>query len=338
MLVPPATQDTQTINQLFGIIYIFSAIVFVIVEGLLLTTALKFRRKPGDNTMPIQVHGNTTAELTWTVIPALLIAVIFALSVSTYTSLTANGSSNNLVPHVHAIGDTATQQRVERAQKVDLVIKVTGRQWFWQYTYPDPNVTADSNNDGALILPAGRSVRLDLTSADVIHAWWEPALGTMIYVNPGEISYVWINAPVGEYWGQCNAFCGVAHAKMLSKVKVVPADEWDKWYKTQQDANANKPLQPGDAARGKTLVTTGACVACHTIAGTAMQGKVAPRELTHLMTYPTIAQVDGFTMSEANLKKWLANPPAVKPGTAMPNLSLKPQEIEDIAAYLVTLK
>ncbi|HQV68922.1 MAG TPA: cytochrome c oxidase subunit II [Thermoflexales bacterium] len=338
MLVPPATQDTANINQLFVIIYILSAIVFVIVEGLLVVTAIRFRRRPGNDAMPIQVHGNNTAELAWTVIPALLIASIFALSVSTYNKLIANGSDNNLVPHVHAIGDTRTQQRVERAQQVDLVIKVTGRQWFWQFTYPDPNVTLDSNNGGAVIVPAGRNVRLDMTSADVVHAWWTPALGTMIYVNPGEMSYVWFNTQPGEYWGQCNAFCGVAHAKMLSLVKVIPADEWDKWYKGQQDANANKPLQPGDPERGKTAFLTGPCVACHTIAGTAAQGKVAPREMTKFAAYPTIAQVDGFAVNHDNLVKWLTNPPAVKPGTAMPNLTLKKQEIEDLAAYLLTLK
>lgn len=338
MLVPPATQDASNINQLFVIIYILSAIVFVLVEGLLVVTAIRFRRTPRNDGMPVQVHGNNTAELAWTVIPALLIAAIFAMSVNTYGSLTAWGSGGNLVPHVHAIGDINTQARVDRAQKVDLVIKATGRQWFWQYAYPDPSVTSDSNNNAPLIIPAGRNVRLDLTSADVVHAWWTPALGTMIYVNPGEISYIWINAAPGEYWGQCNAFCGVAHANMLSLVKVVPADEFDKWYKEQQDLNANKPLQPGDAARGKTIMTTGACVSCHTIAGTAAQGKVAPRDMTKFAAYPTIAQVDGFAVNHDNLVKWLTNPPAVKPGTAMPNLNLKKQEVEDLATYLLTLK
>ena len=114
------------------------------------------KRRPGNDAMPVQVHGNNTAELAWTVIPALLVATIFALSVDTYNKLIANGSDNNLVPHVHAIGDTRTQQRVERAQQVDLVIKVTGRQWFWQFTYPDPNVTLDSNNGGAVV-SAGKS-------------------------------------------------------------------------------------------------------------------------------------------------------------------------------------
>ncbi len=125
---------------------------------------------------------------------------------------------------------------------------------------------------------------------------------------------------------------------MLSLVKVIPADEWDKWYKGQQDANANKPLQPGDPERGKTAFLTGPCVACHTIAGPAAQGKVAPREMTKFAAYPTIAQVDGFAVNHDNLVKWLTNPPAVKPGTAMPNLTLKKQEIEDLAAYLLTLK
>ena len=348
MLVPPASQDAQLINNLFSVVYAVSFAVFALVEALLIVAAFRFRRRRSDE-MPRQVHGNNVAELTWTVIPAVVVAIVFAFSVDTLSRMSAAGPVSNPVNHVHAIGDTAAAARVDRAQKVDLIIKVVGRQWLWQYTYPDSSVTISSissasgqDDNGSsegreLVIPANRSVRLDLTAADVIHAWWIPAFGPMLYVNPGEVSYVWINSAPGDYVGQCNVFCGVAHPLMVSRVKVLPAAEWDEWYRAQVAANSG-PAQPGNAERGFESFMNGPCIACHAIDGTKAQGKVAPRTLTRYATYPTIAQLDALPLNKENLEKWLKNPPALKPGTAMPNLNLKPQEIADLTEYLLSLK
>ncbi len=167
-----------------------------------------------------------------------------------------------------------------------------------------------------LVIPAGKRIRLDLTAADVIHAWWVPQFGSMIYVNPGERSYIFINdALPGIYIGQCNVFCGARHAFMLSPVTVLPEAEYDAWLKAQAEEQgiASGPLKPGDAAKGKLLfLGEGAggqvCWTCHVVAGTKAQGKTAPREMTVLGTYPTIAQVEGFTNNPENLKKWLIQP------------------------------
>ena len=114
-------------------------------------------------------------------------------------------------------------------------VEVTGRQWFWQFAYKrDGDVTSDSNDDKPLMLPAGKRIRLDLTAADVIHAWWIPALGPMIYVNPGERSYIFIDGvEQGDFKGQCNVFCGVRHAYMALHVKFVPEAEFEAWYKKE---------------------------------------------------------------------------------------------------------
>jgi cytochrome c oxidase subunit 2 len=333
-MVPPATQDAKLISDLYNLIFIFAVIVFVLVEGLLIYSAVKFRRK-NEGEMPVQVHGSRTFELLWTIVPAIVIAIIFGFAVDTMSKLSATGSLAVPVAHTHRINDVEARRRVESAEPVDLVIEVVGRQWVWQYKYPG-NEGVIGNEE--LVVPVGKTVRLDMTAADVIHAWWMPELGPMIYVNPGELSYVWFNIDnPGLYVGQCNVYCGAAHANMLSRVKALPQAEFDQWYAEQANQNAG-PLQPGDPARGRNIIETGACAACHSVAGTKAQGKVAPRALTVFATYPTIAQVEGFTNAPENLRKWLQNPQEVKPGTAMPNLNLKPQEIEDLVAYLETLK
>jgi cytochrome c oxidase subunit II len=233
-MLPPATNDAKIVSDLYNFVYIFGVIAFIIVEGLLLYTAIKFRRQTAGE-MPFQNHGNNRAELTWTVIPALVVAMVFFISMDATGKMTGHGSAANPVARVHALGDAKGALLVNEAEKVDLIVEVTGRQWFWQFAYKrDGDVTSDSNENKPLVLPAGKRIRLDLTAADVIHAWWLPELGPMIYVNPGERSYIYIdNVAPGEFKGQCNVFCGVRHAYMLLNVKFVPEAEFETWYKSQ---------------------------------------------------------------------------------------------------------
>jgi cytochrome c oxidase subunit II len=349
-MLPPATRDAQIISSIYDSVFVLAVITFVIVEVLLLITAFKFQRRRA-NEQPVQTHGNNIAELTWTAIPAVVVAVIFFMAMDATGRLTGSGGPSP-VSRVHALSDARGRRLVEETERVDLVIEVTGRQWFWQYKYlGDVEITADSADgpDGKakpLILPAGKRIRLDLTAADVIHAWWVPQLGPMLYVNPGERSYVYINnAAAGRFEGQCNVFCGARHAYMLSPVILLPEAEYDAWFKEQAAAQgaSTGPVTAGDPARGKALfLGEGAggqvCHTCHSIDGTKAQAKVAPRTLTGFANYPTIAQVDGFANNPDNLKKWLVDPQSVKKGTAMPNLQLKPQQVEDLVAYLTSLK
>jgi len=332
-MVPPVTRDAELINDLYNVILIFAIATFVLVEALLIYSVIKFRRRSADE-MPQQIHGNRGLELAWTIIPAIVIAVIFGLSVDTMSRMTARGTLSNPVAHVHAINDVEARRRVERAQPVDLVIEVVGRQWIWQYKYPGGDGVTTNEE---LVVPANKNIRLDMTAADVIHAWWMPELGPMIYVNPGELSYVWFNVPPGDYIGQCNVYCGAAHARMISRVKALPQAEYDEWY-AKQAAASSAAARPGDPQAGKQTFMNGPCIACHYIEGTKAQGRVAPRELTRFASYPTIAELDGFDNNAENLAKWLRDPQAIKPGTAMPNLNLKAQEIADLVAYLQTLK
>ncbi len=231
-MLPPATPDAQLIKNLYDVVLIFAVVTFVLVEALLLVTAVRFRRKSTADS-PVQTHGNNLAELGWTIVPAIVVAAVFFMSIDTAGQLAGHGSSTAPVARVHALGDKVAAQRIEDAAKVDLVIEVTGRQWFWQYSYKtDGALMTDSNDAKPLVLPAGKTIRLDLTAADVIHAWWVPQLGPMLYVNPGERTAIFIeNAQPGDYIGQCNFYCGLQHAYMLNNVKVVPEAEFEAWYR-----------------------------------------------------------------------------------------------------------
>jgi cytochrome c oxidase subunit 2 len=332
-MLPPVTQDAKLIYDLYNLIFVFAVAVFVLVEGLLIYSVIKFRRRRSDE-MPQQTHGSRGLELLWTIAPAIVVAVIFGMAVDTMGKMTARGALSAPVAHVHAINDQEAWRRVNSAQPVDLVINVTGRQWVWQFKYPGD---AEVITNEELIVPANTNIRLDMTSADVIHVWWMPELGPMLYVNPGQMSHVWFNAPAGDYFGQCNQYCGVAHANMLSRVKVLPQEEYDEWFAGQAAASSTA-ARPGNAQAGMDFFMNGPCIACHSIEGTKAQGKVAPRPLTRFASYPSIAQVEGFVNAPENLAKWLKDPQAVKPGTAMPNLNLGAQNIADLVAYLESLQ
>ncbi|MCL5998451.1 MAG: cytochrome c oxidase subunit II [Chloroflexi bacterium] len=331
MLVPPASQDAQIINNLYLVLYFFSAVVLVLVEGLIVYSVIKFRRRAA-NEMPAQVHDHTKLEILWTVLPMVLIAVIFFFAVDTLGRMQARGTFADPLSHVHGINDQVALKRISEAKKVDMVIEVTARQWVWQFKYPDSDLVVNEQ----LVVPANKTIRLDMVTADVIHAWWVPAFGGMIYVNPGEMSHVWFNVPAGDYLGQCNVFCGLAHAQMLSKVKVLPQNEYDQWLAQQATAMTTTTASAGDVQRGQQAFMNGPCISCHTVEGTKAKGTVAPRPLTHFAAYDQIAQIVPNT--SGNLMKWLHNPQDVKPGTQMPNLNLNPQEVADLVAYLESLK
>jgi cytochrome c oxidase subunit 2 len=256
MLVPTVTADAVLINNLYRLTLVLSVLIFILVEGLLLYVATKFRRQK-DTDMPVQVHGNNTAEILWTIGPALLVAFLFFNALNTMTYLDGPGSLKSGLGHVHALADKEAARRIDEAKRVDMVIEVTARQWFWNYNYKANGVTVNSQNNGELVVPAGKTVRLDLSAADVLHAWFVPSLGGMTYVNPGERSYIYFNAPEGNYYGQCNVFCGNQHAQMISRVRVLAVPEFDAWVKQKKAEQAPSLAQNGDAERGAQLYMNG---------------------------------------------------------------------------------
>jgi cytochrome c oxidase subunit 2 len=301
----PQGPVAQKMQNLFNPVFWIAVFVFVLVEGLIIFTAVKYRRR-SDDERPVQVHGNTRLEVTWTILPALTLAVVGFFTVKTIFEIS----------HV---------------PKNAMQINVTGHRWWWEYDYPQYGIKTGTE----LHIPAGVPVVLNLTSADVIHNFWPPALVGKLYAIPGRHNQLWFSANhPGTYYGQCAEYCGISHANMRLRVIAQTQSDFNAWVKGQQ-APPPAPAASTDAASGLALFQARGCAGCHTINGISA-GSVGPN-LTHLQSRSTFAG-GIFNMTPNNLRKWLRNPPAAKPGSVMPNLNLSEEDITKLLAYLETLK
>lgn len=310
-----ASTNAQITSQLIRIVFGIAAVVFVVVEGLLLYTVFRFRSKHKDETgLPTQVEGNQKLEIGWTAVPAVILAIVFGLSIGPLRTVSSQPALASGL-----------------AGEKPLVVRVVGRQWFWEFDYTDDHIVTANE----LHIPVGVPVRLDVQSADVIHSFWVPELGGKMDVIPGHINTIWIKADqAGTYPGQCAEFCGVEHAKMRLEVVAEDAASFKAWILGQQAPVASP--SSADAAQGEKAFLDGTCSACHTITGTKARGQVGPN-LTHFASRQTFA---GGTLPNTpqNLSSWLSNPQAVKPGNLMPNLHLPESEIQQLVAFLESLK
>ncbi len=317
----PQADNSRLIWNLFVPIFWLSVVVFVIVEGILLVAVVRFRRRPGQAD-PTPSHGNTKLEIAWTLLPALILAVISVPTLSGIATLAKNP------------GPSA------------MTVRVIGQQWWWAFEYPSTGVvTADE-----LHVPVGQTVRLELTSRDVIHSFWVPELAGKQDAVPGRTYFINFKADkTGVYDGQCAEFCGAQHAHMKFKVFVDTPAQFQAWMQAQEKLPATPPAGTA-AASGEQLFMSSACIGCHTIDGTKAQGTVGPN-LTHFGSRTMIA---GGILSNtpSNLKEWIHDAPAVKPGQpaaqgaspghnqiVMPAFTnFTPQQLDDLAAYLESLK
>lgn len=186
------------IVSVYAVVFWMAMFVLVVVGGLLVYAAIRFRRK--DETEPSQIHGNARLEVAWTVFPLLVLLVIFSL---TFTNM----------------------DYVRNGPPGPMTVAVTGQQFAWTYRYPNGFVT------DRLTIPAGEVVRLTVTSKDVLHSFWAPRLAGQIYAIPGQVNHGWLQADhPGTYYGQCNELCGVGHAEMQVTVIVKSKADYDRWY------------------------------------------------------------------------------------------------------------
>jgi cytochrome c oxidase subunit 2 len=221
--------NADSISSLYKVVLYIAAVVFVIVEGALLYSIIRFRAKKG--AVAAQIHGNTRLEIGWTVAAAL---VLVALTIVTFVHLPAiinppDSSANGLVL-------SASVTRPTPPNGKSITICVQGRQYIWRYTYG--NQCLNSAFSGKLpysyqtmYAPANTTVILNIQSTDVIHSWWVPSLGGKVDAVPGYTTYTWFKAPNAGalFHGQCAQLCGRSHAAMTAFVRVLsPAD-----YKTK---------------------------------------------------------------------------------------------------------
>jgi cytochrome c oxidase subunit 2 len=310
----PKGPIARTEDHLFKPVFWIAVAVFILVEGLIVYSVIRFRRR-GDDDAPVQVHGNSTLELGWTIAPAVLLLVIGFFTIKTVFEVNRIPKGPNVV-HVTVIG----------------------HRWWWEYRYPDLRITTANE----LHIPIGRPVALTLESDDVIHSFWPPALAGKVDVVPGRKNHMTIQADLPDtYFGQCAEYCGTSHANMRLRVVAMTGNNFDTWVSQQQagpalissSTAASNSATPAEA--GAALFLSKGCSGCHTVNGVSV-GSVGPN-LTHLQSRTTFAGAT-FDLNDRNLREWLRDPPAMKPGSVMPNLNLSEEEITQLIAYLDTLK
>ena len=356
----PKGPQSQSIQNLASPVFIVAGIVFVLVEGGALLMVLKYRRRKNDEDgvdEPVQTHGIPALEWTWTIAPAVLLAILAVFNVKTIWQL---------------------EDRKPNA----MTVEVYGQQWWWEYRY-------DVNNDGVadiitanqMVIPAGRQINLVIRSNDVIHSHWIPALNGKKDAVPGHTHSWSLEADKpGLFQGTCTEFCGLSHARMRMEVKAVTAADFKTWQDQQMQPAAvvpdPTPTDPADdslALKGQTAFA-GQCAQCHQVNGHSYKfagttdgrpdndygGAKMPLtsgnapNLTHLFSRNKFAgnNFDLWTRdpktgkrvpNDSTLGNWLRNPSAMismapDENRGMPNLNLSQDQIDALVAYLKTLK
>ena len=238
--VTPESPNAEGIRDSWLFVSIFTFAIFLLVEGLLIAFIWRYRRQKRPRFEDAaQVHGATRLELAWTAGPVL---VLFLIAAFVFIEL----------PGIKDVPEAA-------AGEEEVEIDVVGRQFYWQYEYPNGVIAIDT-----MRAPVGVPVRLRVTApeADVIHSWWIPSLGGKIDAIPGTVNETWFEAErEGTYTGQCAELCGLEHAQMLASVEVVSREEFDGWLASGNEAVGQEEWE-------------GVCAKCHGLNG---EGGVGPR-------------------------------------------------------------
>ena len=365
----PKGPNAKLIDDLQQPVFAVAGIIGLIVAVAVIYTIIKYRDR--GQPIPEQTHGKPALEITLTIIPALILAVV---SVFTFGAIF----------------------KLAKTDDTEMIINVTGQQWWWEYDYPVQNefgITQPIISSGQLVMPVGTKVLLRETSRDVIHSYWIPALNGKRDAVPGRIHTLRLEADKpGIYAGQCTEFCGLSHANMRMEAVALSKEDFAKWVANQQ-APYVAPAKDTLAKQGEEVFLN-QCVRCHQVNGlTRADGTpaiAAPDEnvwsgaapnLSHLMSRNTFAgamfdllskqcrdevwnapsdqvgakYLAGVTeecLNQKDLRAWLRNAPEVKPMYAnpadlavsngkyrgMPYLALSEDDINKLVAYLLTLK
>jgi cytochrome c oxidase subunit II len=329
-------------------------VVFILVETLLVVILVRYREREG-NREAKQFHGNSTLEIGWTLIPAVILAFI-------------------AVPTIRTIFKTQA-----KAIPNALQVEVIGHQWWWEFRYPQYGIITANE----LYLPVGRTANFALTTKDVLHSFWIPQLNGKRDLISNHTNYIWFTPDSAYAWnGFCAEYCGTSHANMRFKVFTVAPNEFDAWVAHQKtnavgsapppaaiaQADTSKGAHPpaagapaapaptpvmnvsdttsatfpranlpqwlipktptpvaltfdqsvtGDVTRGATLFKTAPCIACHSVRGVPTAAGIIGPNLTHVGSRTTIA--GGLYPNDLrHLQLWIKNAPEMKPGSLMP--------------------
>ena len=306
---PAAHKILNLMTPFFWVAVAVGVAVFVAT----IYVALRFREKPDEDRAPVQTHGNVVLEVSWTIIPFLILAVMAVPTVATIFNLAKIPKGSNV-----------------------LHVEVTGKQWYWQYEYTDKATKFFTANE--MHIPVNHPVVLTLKSDNVIHSFWIPSLAGKKDVVPGHPNTLTIEGSVpGAFTGQCAEYCGLSHANMRLRVIVQTEADYDKWVAEQKT-----PLSDDKVAAFKTISDKWGCSNCHSV--TNLSSNVGPKigpNLTHVGDRDAFAG-DIYPMNLDELTKWVYDAPGRKPAGPlkgwMPSFKkqgMTTKEAADIAKYLL---
>jgi len=300
VMPPEASTRAVAVDQLFRILLGVSTVIFLLVEGALVFAVIRFRRRAGDDRPGPALHGNTSLEILWTLIPAAIVVVIGVYSFQVLAAIESPGQGPR-------------------------VVEVVGRQFSWQFRYPEVDLATTE-----LHLPVGQPVVFQISSEDVIHSFWVPAFRAKRDATPGQISELAMTPiEIGTFPIRCAELCGAGHAIMTSEVVVESPEDFTAWL-AQQQAMANDPAQ---------IFLTMGCGACHTLTAAGTTGTIGPvlDDLPKVAgtREPGVAAADYVEQSLVHPDDFIV--PGFPPGLMPKNFSqrLTPDQIQRLVAFLL---
>lgn len=316
----PAGPIAQIQDDLFRWSMLLTIIVLTGTFGALLYVIIKFRQRSAKDALPVQSHGRAAVELVLTIMPIIIVILV-------------------AVPSVRATFDT--QRRAEIGPS-DVVVDVTGYQWWWRFEYPEYGFTTANE----LHVPVGKRVVLNLDSADVLHAFWVPRLAGKVDLIPNQKNELWFSADeVGEYHGQCAELCLGAHAYMRFRVIVDTQEDFDAWVaKFTTDLEPQVASSDPQVEQGRQLFATKGCTTCHVMDNYRAGYETGDPDFPNLTNYGLRTSIASGLLPNTpeNVAAWLKDPQKIKPANRMPTLweaddPNRDTETAAIAAYLDSL-
>jgi len=306
--------------SLFMLTFWLGLAVLIVVCGIFLFVIFKFRVDDDHDKsdIPAQTHGHTMLEIGWTIAPVILV-IILAVPTVRLTMLQESESA--------------------RTADNDIVVNVTGYQWWWKFEYPELGITTANE----LHIPEGKRATFHLQSGDVLHSFWVPQMGGKKDLIPGQDNLLWFIPDVGSaqeepYYAHCAELCLGAHAYMRFKVKVDTPEEFDAWVADMNGAELQKVSADPLVQKGNQLYVQKGCAGCHTVQGQHV-GNARYPDLTNYGQRSIVAGLEENTPE--NLASWIRDPQVSKPGNYMPTLwsgaEGEEEQIDAIVAYLHSL-
>jgi cytochrome c oxidase subunit II len=300
-------EGARLISQLWWVQFWTATAIVLLVTAILVAILIRHRRTSSENVEPIHSSG-----IRWVLLGGIALPVVVLLFVFPFT-----------VSNSWALSEPPTQESV--------TINIIGHRWWWEVQYPNEGFQTANQ----LYIPVGQSVRVNLTSEDVIHSFWVPQLHFKRDLISGQMNSTWLHADdPGVYRGICSEFCGRQHAQMMFVVNAVAPERYQEWL-ANESADARTP-EDQLVRMGQQVFLSSTCVYCHTIRGTPAAGETGP-DLTHFASRQTIA-AGALENNIGNLGGWIMDPQHIKPGSAMPATPLTGEELQALLAYLSSLQ